>query len=228
MLYFFYNKCSTLKFETGGNRVHNIGGKSIRFLLASVWCLFLSLNVSFTASILVPGIKVRDVIVPIYSSQSSDPIALLRIDSLVRDNRRLGFFKVSILPIVVVQGVKLEVLQPQLVDDLLQNLPKHLKSVTGGMPLEIRDFKVMMKDETLPRLEAKRFKPARAEESVLAELQDVRFCTQVGELFSKSARLLPDEKGTWIYFEINKAKLSYNWKTGRLLDGYTASKEIKP
>jgi len=228
MLHFNFNKCSRLKFETGGSRGRNIGGKRLRFLLATVWCLFLSLNISLAAPILVPGMKVRDATVPIYSSQSSDPIALLRMDSLVRDNRKLGFFKVSVLPIAVAQGVRLEVLKPELANDLLQNLPEHLKSVTGGMPLEIRDFKVMMKDETLPRLEARRFKPARAEESVLAELQDVRFRTQVGELFSKSARLLPDEKGAWIYFEINKAKLSYNWKTGHLLDGYAITKEIKP
>jgi len=55
--------------------------------------------------------EARDVTMPVYFDASDNPGAVWRVGHVFVDHRRLGFFRVRLLPVLVADGISLECLQ---------------------------------------------------------------------------------------------------------------------
>ena len=54
------------------------------------------------------SVEARNITAGIYSDDSSTLIAVLKVAKVFNENRRLGFFRVKLLPILVAQGMRLD------------------------------------------------------------------------------------------------------------------------
>ena len=52
------------------------------------------------------SVEARNVTLAIYSDDSSALVAVLKVGRVFNENRRLGFFRVKLLPVLVAQGVR--------------------------------------------------------------------------------------------------------------------------
>jgi hypothetical protein len=83
----------------------------------------------------------------------SDPAAILRVDRIRRDFQRRAFFRIGALPVVVFEGVTLDVLHPERASDISLNLAAWTGR-GGGAATEIRGLKVRIAPSPDPVLES--------------------------------------------------------------------------
>jgi hypothetical protein len=67
----------------------------------------------FLTEALSGRIEARGVAAPFYDGAQLNPSLILRVDSVYTDYERKGFFRIGILPLAVMEGVKIEVYQPE-------------------------------------------------------------------------------------------------------------------
>lgn len=109
-----------------------------------------------TASPALDPAVIRDVTIPYYSRGGSSPAAVVRIKRLFTDYQRRGFFRIGLLPMLVAEGVRIEILQPEETLAALQGAQKWLHSRAARKGLEWRDVQFHFQTEAAPRLEATR------------------------------------------------------------------------
>ena len=78
-----------------------------------------------------PEARARGVVIPFYATGQPAAIAVLRIERLFKDQRRMGFFKVKLLPILACEEVHLEILRPDSAASLLEQLEPGLERLSG-------------------------------------------------------------------------------------------------
>jgi hypothetical protein len=103
---------------------------------------------------------VQNIAIPYYSKGQSAPSAVVRINRLFTDYQRRGFFRIGLLPTLVADGVKVEVLDQTQVLDALESAHKWLKPAAVGKTLEWRQVEFVFPDAKRPRLEAAKVNPA--------------------------------------------------------------------
>lgn len=70
------------------------------------------------------------------------------------DRERRGFFKIGLLPVLVAEDVKLEVLEPGSLAETLAALPGLLHGGRKKLPIELRNFSLYFPANEAPRLSA--------------------------------------------------------------------------
>lgn len=103
--------------------------------------------------------QARGISVPIYVEGKAHPVGTIRIDRVYRDHRRLGFFKVKALPVLVAEGVRLEVREPAGATNLLEELTRALEGLAGNRCFEARNVRIVVGTGQTPGLEARRLRP---------------------------------------------------------------------
>ncbi|MDB6033520.1 MAG: hypothetical protein JWM16_3858 [Verrucomicrobiales bacterium] len=103
---------------------------------------------------------VQNIAIPYYAKGQSAPAAVVRIHRLFTDYQRRGFFRIGLLPTLVAEGVKVEVLDPTQVLAALEAAHKWLKPAAVGKALEWRYVEFVFPDAKRPRLEAAKVNPA--------------------------------------------------------------------
>jgi hypothetical protein len=137
------------------------------------------------------GAEARNVTLGIYADDSLAKVAVLKVARVFSENRRLGFYRIKLLPLLVAQGVRLEFAEStpntNWVTAFLANCAPLARP--GSCP-EWRDVSVRFPQDAHPRLEASRLRPptGAGEESCL--LENVTIQTAAGALSVPRARLL--------------------------------------
>lgn len=109
----------------------------------------------------------------IYAPGTFREIAFCRTEKIFTDHRKFGFFRVKLLPILVVQGARLEFAG----DKPDGHWPESFQA--GWLPdikhsaVEWRDVDVTLQRENAPRLRAGRARPAADGTSLVCVLEDV-------------------------------------------------------
>jgi hypothetical protein len=139
----------------------------------------------------IRGVDARHVTVGIYSGDSSTQVAVLKVGKVFIENRRLGFFRVKLLPMVVVQGVSLEFTEsaPN------TNWPTGFRAnpvplAPPGTSVEWRDVSVRFAQDAHPRLRAALLRPPTKSDAESCLLEDVTLQTDAGALNVSQATLL--------------------------------------
>ena len=133
------------------------------------------------------NIEARGAQVPIFSDDSSSLLAVLKIERLFTDRRRMGFFQVRLLPIRVAQGVSLEFKEVKADTNWVGAF--HFKAPFAQVA-EWRDVSVKMPDDATPRFHAQRLYAPKSADADFWLLENVSLQTAAGPVAIPKARLL--------------------------------------
>lgn len=130
--------------------------------------------------------------IPICADGAAAPVGIVRIERVFTEKRRMGFFRVKLLPITVVTGTRIDLAESKPNTNWLSGfrLPRGLVASRGGV--EWREVGVQLPGDSTPRLRIKRLRPpptdAAAAEYLL--LENVTLQTEAGPVQVPQARLL--------------------------------------
>lgn len=97
----------------------------------------------------------RGVVIPIYATGYDGAVAAMRLDRVAQEQRRLGFFRIRALPVLVIYQARLEVRQTAAASQAISNFCEHLKQLGQRDAVEVRGFQLTLPAEKAPRLEAR-------------------------------------------------------------------------
>ena len=109
----------------------------------------------------------------IYGDNFFKPVAALKIGRIFTDHRRLGFFHIKLLPMLVAEGVHLEFAQATPQTNWLEGFRFAPAPSVSRSAVEWRDFSVSIAREKLPRLQADRVHPTVTASSIVCQLEGV-------------------------------------------------------
>ena len=98
--------------------------------------------------------KINGVVIPIFLEDNRPAAAVLKVDKIHTEYQRRGFFRIGLLPLVVMEGVKIDFRQANAASSALARLPKEMKPWAGSRMLELRDVKFAFRAEPKERLRA--------------------------------------------------------------------------
>ncbi len=85
-------------------------------------------------------LSARKVTLPFYHGPENKLSLLVKADHFTRENQRRGFFRIGVLPLLVVHDVSLEVRQPQYFGAVAHEFHQHLAGKDLKKTVELRDF----------------------------------------------------------------------------------------
>jgi hypothetical protein len=122
--------------------------------------------------------RARNVEIPVFLGTASEPVAIWKIDNVFTEHRRIGFFQVKLMPMLVAERVRLAFTQAKRQANWLEAFRFKLMSPGGGNAVEWREFSVFFPEEDVPRLRANRGYPAANAGATICRLEGVTL--QVG------------------------------------------------
>ncbi len=94
---------------------------------ASTWVLTL-VGCLLAVSHLSAQITAKGMVIPVFVGSESKPTALVRVKELLNDYRRVGFFRIGAIPLVVLDGLTIELKHIGNLDASLKEIPPFLSS----------------------------------------------------------------------------------------------------
>jgi hypothetical protein len=185
-----------------------IGQSQFSGVAVALWAVALVFASERAPAAAMPPVKARQVTIPIYAEGQTNAVAVLRADRVGREQRRLGFFRVKLLPLFVVEGARLELAPSTSPDDLLTRVQAGLEPLTGRVPFEFRGFRMFFPGETPPRLSARSVRPVPAASTWA--LEDVTFQSDHGPVVLPQARLLFEGEPGRLVWQTRGATAQWN------------------
>ncbi len=133
--------------------------------------------------------RARDVEIPVFSGTASGPIAIWKIENVFTAHRRIGFFQVKLMPMLVAEKVRLVFTQAKPQATWPEAFHFKLLSPAGGNAVEWRDFSVFIPGQDVPRLRAERGYPAVNAGATICRLEGVTLQVGSGQLKVPRAEL---------------------------------------
>jgi hypothetical protein len=109
----------------------------------------------------------------IYARGSVHEVAVFKTDRIFIDHRKVGFFHVQLLPVLVVQGVRLELVGENPDDNWTEMFKESWLPDLKRGSVEWRDVTVSSQKEAAPRLRADRAHPAAGKAALICALENV-------------------------------------------------------
>jgi hypothetical protein len=128
----------------------------------AVFLAFLALaTLNRAGEVLPPGGGAKGVVVPLYVAGQAEPAAVLRIEKVYTDFQRRGFFRIGLLPMLVAEGVEVELRSQEHILAALKQVGDYLQRRGRATTLELRRVVIELPGRSAPRLEAGRvrFRP---------------------------------------------------------------------
>lgn len=149
--------------------------RQMRLCLTVVFCLlFLDvLPCRSRAADWLHGFAASDLEVTIYPDDSLVPSAVWKIKSISPEYRKMGFFSVRLLPVLVAEGIQLDFPQASPQTNWLEGFHCSWRRAADPKVVEWRDFSVFFPQEKSPRLRAKRVYPVLQGGVLLSRLEGV-------------------------------------------------------
>jgi hypothetical protein len=102
-------------------------------------------------------VEVQNAVIPLYLDSKPEPVALLRATRIHEGLQRRGFFRIGVLPTLVVEDLKIEVKDAQRLSKAWATV--HLALRFGSkreMPIEASNLIIQVRNKSEPRLRAGR------------------------------------------------------------------------
>lgn len=209
---------NVLKFGIGKCRfqfMRRTAGQAFRISALLGAALFGFLAMSSVAPGQTANFHARNVEIRVFPDDSIQQIAVCRIDSVFTEYRKIGFFRVRLLPRLVAEGVQLEFDRPDGGTNWLDGLQFDPAPGVGRSAVEWRGFSVRCAPETLPRLRAKRVTPLANAGATVYRLEGVTLRTEGGELAVPKAELRTDGESGQVSWTHSGQVIRWNLFTGQ-------------
>jgi len=108
-----------------------------------------------------------------YAPNSIREIADCKIGKIFLDHRKLGFFRVKLLPVLVVQGVQVELADANPTNDWAESFQSDWLPDVKRSAVEWRDVTITVQRENAPRLHADRAQPAAGGSPTICSFKEV-------------------------------------------------------
>jgi hypothetical protein len=114
----------------------------------------------------------------IYAHGSAQEIADCRVEKIFMDHRRMGFFHVQLLPLLVVQGVRLELDGVNADGEWVEGFRTDWFPDIKHNAMEWRDVSVSVKTDNAPSIHADRAIPVPGVPDVVCKLENITIKTR--------------------------------------------------
>jgi len=161
------------------------------------------------------GRKVR---MTLYAKGSLTPAITMAADRIFTDRHHLGFFKVRVMPVVVVEGLRLGIAPSATNLDWPASIRSKLVPVARATSqIECRNLQVGWLPETQPRLEARRLLLPSSAKGTYAVLEDVTLHSGGEVVRVPHARLLLEGQPGRVAWEAQGAAFQWDLSTAQVL-----------
>jgi hypothetical protein len=151
----------------------------------------------------------------IYGDDFFKPVAALKIGRIFTDHRRLGFFHIKLLPMLVAEGVHLEFAQATPQTNWLEGFRFAPAPSVSRSAVEWRDFSVSIAREKLPRLQADRVHPTVTASSIVCQLEGVTVQAGLERLKVPKAELRAEGQSGQVVWTRSNRVIQWDLFTGQ-------------
>ena len=102
----------------------------------------------------VKRVTLKKAVMPVYMDFGSPAVAVLRAERIYPTHQRWGYFRLGLRPMLVCDGVTLEICDAAKTTQALAGVRDNLQAQAGGMLIELREVAVRFTGEITPRLRA--------------------------------------------------------------------------
>jgi len=151
----------------------------------------------------------------IYGDDFFKPVVVLKVGKIFTDHRRLGFFHIKLLPVLVAEGVHLEFSQASPQTNWLEGFRFDPAPSVRRSAVEWRDFSVSIAQEKLPRLQADRVHPTVNASSIVCQLEGVTVQAGLERLKVSKAELRAEGQSGQVVWTCSHQVIQWDLFTGR-------------
>jgi hypothetical protein len=151
----------------------------------------------------------------IYPDNSLEPDAIWKIDRILTDHKRIGFFRVQLMPILVVQGIQLEFTRTNPPANWLDGFRCEWVPAENRSTLEWRDFSIIFPHENVPRLRAGRAHPVANAGSLICRLEGVTIQAASGPVHLPRAGVRMEGQAGKIVWQESGATVQWDLFSGQ-------------
>jgi len=108
----------------------------------------------FGCAALAEELLAKGAVIGLYSNKDGHQIAVIRADRISIDHRRMGFFRIGLLPFVAFENVAIEFRDPVEMSNRLSVVHSHFVRTGADGPAEIHGVRFNFPNEKSPRLQA--------------------------------------------------------------------------
>jgi len=159
----------------------------------------------------------RRVQLDLFARDSIQVIAHCELDKVFLEHRKLGFFRVKLLPLLVAEGVRVEFTQANPQTNWVEGFRFNPAPKIHARAMEWRDFRLFFPGEPSPRLRADRVIPAAAGTSAVCRLEGVQLATGGEPVQLARADLNETADGGAISWRTDDASVRWNLLTGQCI-----------
>jgi hypothetical protein len=153
--------------------------------------------------------------ISVYSQNSLSPEAIWKINLVSPRHRRLGFFSVKLLPVMVVEGIQLEFTSANPQTNWLEGFRCEWAPAANRGLIEWRNFSIIFPQEKEPRLQAKRAHPAANAGSLICQLEGVTLQTGSRPIHLSRAEVRAEGQAGAIVWQDSAATIRWNLFSGQ-------------
>ncbi len=132
----------------------------------------------------------RQLAVGIYAGDGSTLAGTLRVERVFTEQRRIGFFRVKLMPVLVAQGVRLELARTEPGTNWTAGFRVKLSPLARSSRVEWRGVSISFRGESEPRLRARRLQLPDKPETDHCMLEELTLETDAGLVQVPRATLL--------------------------------------
>jgi hypothetical protein len=150
----------------------------------------------------------------IYGGDFFKPVAALKIERIYTDHRRLGFFHIKLLPVLVADGVHLEFAQARPQTNWLDGFRFDPAPAVDRSAVEWRDFSLSFAQEKSPRLRANHVHPTVNANFIVCRLEGVTVQAGGEPIKVPRAELRAEGKSAQVTGQTSGANFQWDLFTG--------------
>jgi len=161
------------------------------------------------------GFTARTVQLDVFARDSIQLIARCEMDKVFLEHRKLGFFRVKLLPVLVAQGVRVEFTQANPQTNWVEGFRFNPAPTLHARAMEWRDFQLFFPGEKSPRLRADRVIPAAPGSASVCRLEGIQLATSGGPVQLGRGELNAMADGGAISWRTEAAHFRWDLLTGQ-------------
>jgi hypothetical protein len=164
--------------------------------------------------------------ISVYSQNSLAPDAVWKINSVSPEHRRLGFFSVKLLPVMIVEGIQLEFTKTNPQTNWLEGFRCEWAPAASRGLIEWRNFSISFPQEKTPRLQAKRVHPAANAGSLICRLEGVTLQTGPQPIHLSHAEVRVEGQAGVVAWRDSAATIQWDLFSGQFTTNTTVAHGI--